>query len=465
MVDAIPETAMDLLPRILGALDTGVIVLDAQRRVRVWNAWMAQASGCPTHQAVGADFHVLFPNLRDTRIDTAIAEALETGVPAVLSHTLNRFLLGLKRADGEPMMHSTTVRRLDLAPRAEPLCLVQITDVTPAAQRDRLLRERREARYRAVVDTAQDAIVTTDMNGTIQWLNRAAVRQFGYSADEATGQPIGLLLGADAAAWLVPQGVAPEAPLEATGHRRDGGTLSLEVSLARWSVEGIGSITGILRDVTERRRVQQELHKLVEQKSILLREVNHRVKNSLHLVSSLLQLQARTLSDPALRHQMQDAIGRIHAIAQVHSRLYQTERFQTVELATYLRALCQDLANASGAKTGFDLKVDAEEVELPIDLAIPLGIIANELVTNAIKHGSGKALEVRVSLARAGKRVLFTVADNGPGLPDGFDVERTKSLGMRIVATLSRQIGGTLDILPDVQGAAFRLAVPLVGAP
>ncbi|HYG91009.1 MAG TPA: PAS domain S-box protein [Azospirillum sp.] len=454
--DAVPSAAPDVLLGILGMLDVGVVVLDAARRVRFWNDWMAQASGHPARQALGADFGDLFPALRESRIDAAIADALETGAPAVLSHTLNRFLFGLTRPDGQPMMHSTSVRRLEVG--ADPLCLVQITDVTPAAERDRLLRERREARYRAVVDTAWDAIVTTDIVGTIQWLNRAAERQFGYTAAEAVGQPIGLILGEDAAPWLAP--IHDEGTYEAVGHRRGGGTMTLEVSLARWSVEGSGSITGILRDVTERRRVQQELHRALEQKSLLLREVNHRVKNSLHLVSSLLQLQMRDLSDPVLRHQMQDAVGRIHAIAQVHSRLYQTERFETVELVTYLRALCDDLVSASGDAEQFDLRVEAEEVELPTDQAIPLGLIANELITNAIKHGASRKLEVRISLVRGAEQLLFTVADNGPGLPADFDMERTKSLGMRIVATLSRQIGGSLDVLPTLQGAAFRVAIP-----
>ncbi|WP_448189048.1 sensor histidine kinase [Azospirillum sp. sgz301742] len=457
----------EVLSGILGALDAGVVVLDSARRVRLWNGWMERATGRPAADALGRGFLELFPEVRESRIDAAIADALENGAPAVLSHTLNRFLFGLKRADGQPMVHSTTVRRLDAGGYADtpgPLCLVQIADVTPAAQRDRLLRERREARYRAVVDTARDAIVTTDVAGTIQWLNRAAEHGFGYGAAEAVGQPIGLILGDAAALWLAPPDPAGEAgPYEAAGRRKGGGTVDLELSLARWTVEGRGSITGILRDVTERRRVQQELHRAVEQKSLLLREVNHRVKNSLHLVSSLMQLQMRGLADPELRRQVQDAIGRIHAIAQVHSRLYQTERFETVELSTYLQALCDDLVSASGDSSGFQLRVEADVVELPTDHAVPLGLIANEMITNAIKHGAGRPLEVVVSLRRAAPRLLFTVSDNGPGLPADFSLNATRSLGMRIVTTLSRQIGGTLEVLPTEQGASFRLVLPLSG--
>lgn len=453
----------DLLTGFLGALDVGVIVLDSQRCVRLWNAWMARATGRPVAEAVGRSFLTLFPEVRDSRIDFAIGDALATGAPAVLSHTLNRFLLGLTRPNGQPMVHSTTVRRLDAGYPEEggPFCLVQIVDVTPAAERDRLLRERREARYHAVVDTARDAIVTTDVAGTIQWLNRAAERGFGYGTAEAVGQPIALILGEGAARWLVPPDAAGEGACEVTGRRKGGGTVALELSLARWSVEGSGSITGILRDVTERRRVQRELQRALEQKSLLLREVNHRIKNSLHLVSSLLQLQLRGLADPEVRHQVQDAIGRIQAIAQVHSRLYQTERFETVELATYLQALCDDLLSASGDAAAVRLRVDADPVELPIDTAVPLGLIANELITNAIKHGGGRPLEVVLSLKRVADQLLFTVSDTGPGLPPDFSLTATRSLGMRIVTTLSRQIGGALEVLPTARGASFRVAIPL----
>ncbi len=457
-----PMPPVDVLSGILGALDAGVIVLDSERCVRLWNGWMARASGRPTEEAVGRFFPDLFPEVRGSRIDLAIADALATGAPAVLSHTLNRFLFGLKRADGQPMVHSTTVRRLDVGGEGEagPLCLVQIADVTPAAERDRLLRERREARFRAVVDTARDAIVTTDIAGTIQFLNRAAERSFGYSAAEAVGQSIGLILDDGAALWLAPPDGLGEGACEVVGRRKGGGTVDLELSLARWSVEGSGSITGILRDVTERRRVQRELSRALEQKSLLLREVNHRVKNSLHLVSSLLQLQMRGLSDPALRHHVQDAIGRIHAIAQVHSRLYQTERFETVELSTYLRALCDDLVSASGDSASFNLRVEADTVDLAIDQAVPLGLIANELITNAIKHGAGRTLEVVLSLRRAAEGLLFTVSDDGPGLPADFRLDATRSLGMRIISTLSRQIGGTLEVMPTAQGASFQIAIP-----
>lgn len=459
---SVPHASADVLAGVLDALDGGVVVIDGQERVRLWNAWMERVTGAAAAGLLGRELTAVFPGLRGSRIEAAIEDALTTGAPAVLSHTLNRFPFALCRPDGRPLVHNTTVRRIDVG--GVPFGVIQITDVTLQVERERYLRERREARYRAVVDTAQDAIVTTDAAGTIQWLNRAAERQFGYAADTAVGLSIAAVLGEGAAQWLDPAGAGPDGagPFEVTGRRRDGGTMDLEMSVARWTAEGSNLfITGILRDVTERARARAELQRALDQKSLLLREVNHRVKNSLHLVSSLLSLQLRGVTEERLRHHFRDAISRIHAIAQVHARLYQTERFETVELATYLHALANDLLAASGGATACDLRIDAEEVDLPIDVAIPLSLVANELITNAIKHAAGGRIRVDVSLRRVGRELEFAVADDGPGLPDDFDPDRAKSLGLRIVTTLTRQIGGTLHVDPMPRGARFRIAVPL----
>ena len=450
---------MPVLSAVLDGLDAGVVVLDRAYRVCVWNAWMVRATGRDVDGILGHELKGVFPGLPGSRVQTAIDDAFTTGAPAVLSHTLNRFLFDLRRPDGTAMVHNTTVRRLDVADDA--YCLIQITDVTVQAERDRFLRERREARYRAVVDTASDAIVTTDVSGTIQWVNRAAERQFGYSAAEAAGRPIGALLDpAAAAGWLAAAERLDGAPFEGTGRRKDGGTVALDLSVARWTAEGTGFVTGILRDVTDRKRVQADLQRALEQKSLLLREVNHRVKNSLHLVSSLLSLQVRGIADERLRHHFRDAIGRIHAVAQVHARLYQTERFQSVELSSYLHAMCDDLISASGGPAACDLRLATEPAELPIDVAIPLSLVANELITNAIKHGRGTRVTVRVGLRCVGADLVLEVSDDGPGLPDGFDAHRTGNLGMRIVTTLTRQIGGSVEVGPG-PGATFRITLPL----
>ncbi|WP_448204677.1 PAS domain S-box protein [Azospirillum sp. sgz302134] len=588
------------LEGILDALDAGVVVLDRHGRVQFWNGWMEKASDLTSAAIHGRELVDALPTLRDSRLHTAIRDVLDTGAPGVLSHTLNPVLFPLRCADGRRMVHNVVLRPLSVGNAS--YCVIHVTDVTAVVNRERVLREHRDARYRAIVDTAPDAIVTTDTRGVVQWANGAAARQFGYRPDELIGQSIGLVLAEGSPDWTGlldndPSGRPP--PVELIGRKRDGSRIDLEVSLARWESEGRRFVTGVLRDITERRRTREELkanalamrqlaeqtkatldalpahiavldhgghiisvnkawadsgpeagflgdgsvigdnyleacastrngaehadalieglrgllqqggpplsieypglsgdgqrwfrclaapmaagpfggavlmhidvteiksmeatlRKLVGQKSTLLREVNHRVKNSLQLVSSLLTLQTLSLTGAAERIHFQDARSRIDAIARVHSRLYQTEQFQTIEFGSYLNELCSDLSRASGGGTLGEIKVRADRVDLPIDQAAPLGLIANELVTNAIKHRGQEPANILVELHRAGEGVELVVTDRGPGLPPDFDMRKSRSLGMRLITSLTGQIDATVSLMPVDRGTSFRIAL------
>lgn len=212
-------------------------------------------------------------------------------------------------------------------------------------------------------------------------------------------------------------------------------------------------------DITARRALENALQAALDEKVMLLREVNHRVKNSLQMVSNLLTLQSMTLQDEGVRHQFRDARSRIHAIAQVHQRLYQTDTFRSIEFGEFLRDLCKSLSETAGGPETIDIAVDADDMELPIDKAAPLGLVANEFITNAIKHRAGDRAKVSVSLKRRGHGCELVVADHGPGLPDGFDPKRSRSLGMMLITNLVQQIGGRLEVDPVPRGACFRVVL------
>lgn len=448
---------------IVDALDIGIVLLDDGQRIRVWNSWMEWASGRRSAELSGKSLWDAFPERRETRLQAAVEDALGTGASSVLSHTLHAQILPLRLRDGLPVPHSAIVR--PFVDGAERYCLIQITDQTAAADRERVLRERRDERYRAVVGAAQEAIVTTDIAGTIQWMNGAAERHFGITQAEAVGNDIGILLapgnadrwpcGGAALAWST-----QAAPIEIQGRRHDGSLFDAELSIGCWTSGGRTFVTGILRDVTERLRVLEALQSALADKTILLREINHRVKNSLQLVSGLLNLQVATVDSEVARHHLRDAAHRIGAVARVHHRLYQTDRFHTIDFAVFLRELCADLAKATGGAIA-EMRVDTDAIEIPNDQATPLGLVANELITNAIKHGGATQPRVHVTLERGVDHFTLTVADEGPGLPEGFDPRQSRSLGMRIVTALVPQVSGTLDVLPTGRGAVFRVKVPL----
>jgi PAS domain S-box-containing protein len=451
---------------VLDVLDTGIIILGDDYRIRIWNAWMERATGAKQAAVAGQSIWDVLPALVDSRLRDAVDDALEAGASSILSQSLHATLLPLRLPDGRPLLHNLIIRPL---PFQDPLqdrrqCLIQVNDVTVTVARERVLRERRDAKYRAVVDTAQDAIVTTDATGTLQWMNRAAERIFDLHSQEAIGEDIGLLLSpGDRGHWPRDQEILDMSekamhPIELVGQRRDGTPLNLELSMARWRSEDRVFVTGILRDVTERRRARDALEQAVADKTVLLREINHRVKNSLQLVSGLLNLQMASIDDTSARSMLKDASDRIAAVSRVHYRLYQSDRFSTLDFAAFLEELCDDLAEASGVSV-CNLHLKADPLEINIDHAAPLGLIANELITNAIKHRDIDPAIIRVSLEGDPDGYTLAVSDQGPGLPSDFDPTKSRTLGMRIITALTRQIGGKLDIAPRSKGTTFSVTV------
>ncbi|MGH6923934.1 MAG: sensor histidine kinase [Propylenella sp.] len=210
---------------------------------------------------------------------------------------------------------------------------------------------------------------------------------------------------------------------------------------------------------------QSELMEALLQKDVLLREVNHRVKNSLQLVSSLFGLQRLRIPDPGLRLHFEDAMQRVSTIARIHQRLYQDQHFDRLRFDRYLLEMCEELDKALRSQGGPHLECQASEVLLATDKAIPLALIVNELVTNAFKHAypRGGTGVVRVDCRSDESGILLTVSDDGEKLPTGFDAAQSESLGMRMVVGLVNQLRGKLDIVPSGPGKSFVVLVPSDG--
>ena len=203
-------------------------------------------------------------------------------------------------------------------------------------------------------------------------------------------------------------------------------------------------------DITERKHAEEALEASLREKQALLREVHHRVKNNLQVITSLLRLEAGRSEGAVLLRVLKDMQGRILSMALLHETLYRSGEFGRVELESYVRRLAQQLFRAQGSESGeASLVLDLSPVQVDIDQAIPCGLIVNEMLTNSLKHGfsGGHRGEVRVVLRPEGeKQVYLEVSDTGIGLPADFDDRRGKSLGMRLISDLVRQLGGELDI-------------------
>lgn len=214
----------------------------------------------------------------------------------------------------------------------------------------------------------------------------------------------------------------------------------------------------------DRRRVADALEASLREKDVLLREIHHRVKNNLQIISSLLSLQADAFEDRTIISHFQDSQARIHSMALVHEKLYGTADLSSIDMRGYAEGLVSHLSRTYGLPN-VEVIVEVEPLVLGIDLAIPCGLMLNELITNAFKYAfpDGRPGRITLSLRNAGgEQLSLSVSDDGVGLPAGVDPVQTRSLGLRLVDALVRQVNGRLAISRG-PGAAFTVTFPANG--
>jgi two-component sensor histidine kinase/putative methionine-R-sulfoxide reductase with GAF domain len=216
------------------------------------------------------------------------------------------------------------------------------------------------------------------------------------------------------------------------------------------------------KDITQRKRVEEQIKTSLQEKEVLLKEIHHRVKNNLQVISSLLHLQANYVKDAQAIDMLRESRDRVRSMALVHEKLYRSKDLARVDLAEYTRNLASHLFR-SYETTGrrVQMNIDVGDVDLGIDAAIPCGLIVNELVSNALKHAfpAGRGGEVYIGLALADGQYTLVVRDNGTGFPPGLDFSNTDSLGLQLVGMFVRQLNGAIE-MAEAEGTTFRIQFP-----
>ncbi|PYR45176.1 MAG: hypothetical protein DMF89_25840 [Acidobacteria bacterium] len=223
---------------------------------------------------------------------------------------------------------------------------------------------------------------------------------------------------------------------------------------ATWS-----RVVASIFDLTSHVEAERQIRLSLREKEVLLKEVHHRVKNNLQVISSLLSLQARHLVDVEARQMLAESQDRVQSIALVHEKLYQSKNLSRVDFDDYVKVLVANLVHSmTGDERGISCTVALEGISLPVDVAIPCGLIVNELVTNSLKHAFPDSTRgsIRVDLRRADKgRLELAVEDDGVGLPSDFDVHEASSLGLELVMTFAEQLEADVDVRRE-HGTSFR---------
>ena len=257
--------------------------------------------------------------------------------------------------------------------------------------------------------------------------------------------------------------------------RSDGCSVSVEIIANRYQVGSQPVVQLNLRDITLRKEQDESLRQSLEEKAVLIREVHHRVKNNLQVIVSLLSLQSNYTDDPAALKAFEEAEGRVRAIAAIHETLYARSDLAEIEFAAYLTNLVHELLRLHArVPDGVVLELQTAEMALPMEQAIPLGLIANELIVNSLKYGLSNGVgTLKVELKykpdsdkpESGEPLdsgsaELSVADDGPGLPEGIDIAQAHSMGFRLLHLLSRQLRGSVKMAGG-KGARVTVEFPL----
>ena len=337
---------------------------------------------------------------------------------------------------------------------------------------DRKLIEEQLRYQRLLLENMSDAVIGTDEAFIITSWNKAAEKIYGWQASEAIGQNLSKLLkttylhGEDhhvARAALYEKGTWRG---EISQFRQNNTELFVQtsVSLIKDDEDHIMGIIIFNRDVSVRRQAKMQLQKSLQEKELLLREIHHRVKNNLQMVSSLLDLQLHFVQDDSGLKMFQETQRRVRAMALLHEMLHRTHEVARVNLSEYMVSLTGYLWSSLQAKMqGIGLQLQVEPVLLTMDMAVPCGLILNELITNALKHAfvSGQAgtVTIRIRHHLENNELMMEVKDNGIGLPADFDVTASDSLGLTLIQTLVWQLKGVMTVVtsPETQ---FIINVP-----
>ncbi|MBU7016743.1 MAG: PAS domain S-box protein [Theionarchaea archaeon] len=240
--------------------------------------------------------------------------------------------------------------------------------------------------------------------------------------------------------------------------RRDGSVCWLEIHASRIEYQGASAVQAAFINITERRKAEEQIKASLREKEVLLREIHHRVKNNLQVISSLLNLQASHSKDSQYEILLKDSQYRIRTMALIHEMLYQSENLAEINFEEYITSLVTGLVRSYNAADKVALSVEVGDIPMGIDAAIPCGLIINELVSNALKHAfPDRNGEIVISLQVTDGRAQLIVADNGIGISDTIDFRATDTLGLDLVISLAEeQLEGTIT-LDKTKGTAFTI--------
>lgn len=431
---------------LLNSVRESVIATDLDGKITYWGRGAENLYQYPANEVLG-------------RLITFIVEPHDT------DHELNRIRHTIetgswhgeypqKRRDGDTFWASTSMSLVDDI-TGKPVGIIGIDrDISELKSTGAALQESEE-RYRAVTETVFTGIAMADLDGQLIFVNTAFSDMLGYQKEELNGMSLFSLTDEEefrdhSQTSLDEEGSRTR--YESIATMKDGTILNVLIAVSPLSSpEGLftGTLCAFI-DITERKAAEVRIRASLDEKEVLLKEVHHRVKNNLQVVSSLLYLQSEQLKEDSGKSMLRESQNRVKSMALVHERLYQSEDLARINFGDYIRNLGSHLFHSYGLDPrSVTMDISVEDIYLSIEVAIPCGLIINELISNSLKHAFPEDAEGEISITmKRGEddELQLVISDTGIGLPDDIELEDTESMGLHLVNTLIRQLDADITI-------------------
>ncbi len=325
--------------------------------------------------------------------------------------------------------------------------------------------------FEQIYDSTPEAILILDENNIVIDSNKGFEKMFLFGSHEIKGKSTEEFIVPDnfmndSEELIKKLNSGSNVQQESIRQKRDGRPVNVLITGSRikLSENRYGSYI-IYVDISKHKRSEEQMRSSLVEKEVLIREIHHRVKNNLQIISSLLHIQARKISNAELASMFTDCQNRVKSIALIHEKLYQTNSFTRVDFGSYSRNLVYYLFRMFNIKSDkVSLRMNVENVFLPMDTAIPCGLIINELVTNSLKHAfnEDKKYEISVEVVyQSNNKFTLTVKDNGSGIPESVDFYKASTVGFNLVNNLTKQLGGILEI-NSKEGTEFKITFSIL---
>ena len=437
-------------------------------KIRFFNEYAQDSFGYDEDEIIGKDVGILVPDEDSGGNDlTELVKDLKHD-PEKYKYNVNENV----RKDGSRFWMAWTNKPIyDEAGNVVEMLVVG-SDIT-ALKNTEMALAASEKQKSLILENANDIIAYHDTKQNLVWANKAYLQATGKTITELQGNKCFSCWGLESLCNGCPVTLALQTGKPQQGELTPENQINWSEDHGYWNVRSApvrdneGNIIGAIEmahDISEQKKAEAKLTATLEEKVVLLKEIHHRVKNNMQIISSLISLQANQLEQSDVKNVLKEMSNRVKSMAMVHEKLYQSEDLSSVDFAQYADNLLKHLWNSYNATSStIGLKKDLQSIVLAVDVAVPLGLILNELMSNALQHAfkDDRQGEIWVRLKTdETDRTILVVGDNGVGFPANVDWQNSDSLGIRLIQMLAKQLNADVEINSKTdKGTEFKVLV------